>query len=175
MSSESNTTAGLGVPARAGAVPFFFVSVLLLVEFLDEILDGAHGAAWPLIRDDLGLTYTQIGVLLSVPTLAAALVEPVMGILGDVWRRRVLVLAGGVAFTLAVLATGLSYSFAVLLAASVLFYPASGAFVNFSQAALMDAAPARREQNMVRWTLAGTVGNVAGPLLVGAAVAYGVG
>lgn len=175
MSSESNTTAGLGVPARAGAVPFFFVSVLLLVEFLDEILDGAHGAAWPLIRDDLGLSYTEIGVLLSVPTLVSTFVEPVMGILGDVWRRRVLVLAGGVAFTLAVLATGLSYSFAALLAASVLFYPASGAFVNFSQAALMDAAPERRERNMVRWTLAGTLGNVAGPLLVGAAVAYGVG
>lgn len=174
MSSDSNPTY-LSVPARAARLPFFFVSVLLLVEFLDEILDGAGGAAWPLIRDDLGLTYTQVGILLSVPTFVSALIEPVLGILADVWRRRVLVLAGGVAFTLAVLAMGLSYSFAGLLAALVLFNPASGGFVNFSQAALMDAAPGRREQNMVRWTLAGTLGNVAGPLLVGAAVAYGVG
>lgn len=174
MSSESNT-AGLCVPARAARLPLFFVSVLLLVEFLDEILDGARGAAWPMIRDDLRLSYTEIGVLLTVPTLVSTLVEPVLGILADVWRRRVLVLAGGVAFTLAVLSIGLSYSFAGLLLATVLFYPASGGFVNFSQAALMDAAPDERERNMVRWSLAGTLGNVAGPLLVGAAVAYGFG
>ena len=178
MSSESNPTYVSSLrpaPRRAGRLPLFFVSVLLLVEFLDEIMDGVSGAAWPLIRDDLRLSYAEVGVLLSVPSLVATFVEPVLGILADVWRRRPLVLAGGVAFTLAVLSTGLSYSFGALLLASVLFYPASGAFVNFSQAALMDAAPARREQNMVRWTLAGTVGNLVGPLLVGAAVAYGVG
>lgn len=174
MSSGSNP-ASLRLPARAARLPLFFVFTLLLVEFLDEILDGAHGAAWPMIRDDLALSYTEIGVLLTVPTLVSAVVEPVLGILADVWRRRVLVLAGGFAFALAVLCIGLSHSFAALLAATVLFFPASGGFVNFSQAALMDAAPGRRERNMVRWTMAGTLGNVAGPLLVGGAVAYGVG
>ncbi len=171
MSSESNPTYVSSLrpaPRRAGRLPLFFVSVLLLVEFLDEIMDGVSGAAWPFIRDDLRLSYAEVGVLLSVPSLVATFVEPVLGILADVWRRRALVLAGGVAFALSVLSVGLSYSFGALLLASVLFYPASGAFVNFSQAALMDAAPARREQNMVRWTLAGTVGNLVGPLLVGA-------
>ena len=178
MSSESNPTYVSSLrpaPRRAGRLPLFFVCVLLLVEFLDEIMDGVSGAAWPLIRDDLRLSYAEVGVLLSVPSLVATFVEPVLGILADVWRRRPLVLAGGVAFALSVLSVGLSHSFGALLLASVLFYPASGAFVNFSQAALMDAAPARREQNMVRWTLAGTVGNLVGPLLVGASVAYGVG
>jgi len=39
----------------------------------------------------------------------------------------------------------------------------------------MDAEPARREQNMARWTLSGTLGNFVGPVLVGACVAYGFG
>jgi FSR family fosmidomycin resistance protein-like MFS transporter len=94
----------------------------------------------------------------------------VLGILGDVWRRRALVLAGGIAFGVGTLLVGLSPSFAALLAAAVLSNPASGAFVGLSQATLMDAAPARREQNMARWALAGSVGNSIGPLTVGACV-----
>ena len=56
----------------------------------------------------------------------------------------------------------------VFLAALAVLDPASGAFVGLSQATLMDCAPAAREQNMARWTLAGGVGAVAGPLLLAA-------
>ena len=147
-----------------------FVLTLLAAEFLDELVFGVREAAWPLIRDDLRLSYTQVGVILSVPPLVGNLVEPALGILGDVWRRRALVLGGGVVFAAGTLLAGLSPGFAVLLAASVLSNPASGAFVGLSQATLMDAAPARREQNMARWALAGSVGNSAGPLVVGACV-----
>ena len=49
-----------------------------------------------MIRTDLHLTYVQIGVLFSVPAIAGHLVEPALGILGDVWDRRALLLGGGV-------------------------------------------------------------------------------
>ncbi|HEX8283564.1 MAG TPA: MFS transporter [Pyrinomonadaceae bacterium] len=147
-----------------------FVLTLLAVEFLDELVFGVREAAWPLIRDDLGLSYTQVGLILSVPPVVGNIVEPALGILGDVWRRRALVLAGGVAFAAGTLLVGASTSFALLLFASILSNPASGAFVGLSQATLMDAAPGRREQNMARWALAGSVGNSVGPLAVGACV-----
>ena len=174
MSSESNQIAG-GARAAACRLLLPLALTLLLVEFLDEIVDGVRGATWPLVRDDLRLTYTQLGVLMSVPAVVGTVLESGLFILADVWRRRVLVLAGGAAFALATLLTGLSYSFAALLFATALFSPASGAFVNLSQAALMDAAPARREQNMARWTLAGSLGNTAGPFAVAAAVGLGAG
>ncbi len=41
--------------------------ILLLIEFLDELVFGAGEAAWPLIRDDLALSYDQIGLLLGIP------------------------------------------------------------------------------------------------------------
>ena len=151
-----------------------FVFTLLAAEFLDELVFGVREAAWPLMRDDLRLSYTQVGVILSVPPIVGNVVEPALGILGDVWRRRALVLAGGVAFAAGTLLVGLSPGFAALLAASVLSNPASGAFVGLSQATLMDAAPARREQNMARWALAGSIGNSVGPLIVGACVWTGV-
>jgi FSR family fosmidomycin resistance protein-like MFS transporter len=174
MSSAQKTVA---TPRPGGARRglSLFVLTLLAAEFLDEVVFGLREAAWPLIRDDLRLSYTQVGVILSVPPIVGHLVEPLLGVLGDVWRRRALVLAGGVAFAAGTLLVGSSTSFALLLAASILSNPASGAFIGLSQATLMDAAPERREQNMARWALAGSVGNSVGPAAVGACVWAGAG
>jgi FSR family fosmidomycin resistance protein-like MFS transporter len=147
----------------------------LLIGFLDELVFGVGETAWPLIRTDLHLTYTQIGLLISLPGIIAAFIEPFIGILGDVWKRRALILGGGVFFTLSLALTAVSHSFLPLLISFILFYPASGAFVSLSQASLMDSAPDRHEQNMARWTLAGSLGNVFGPLLLGAFVYFGFG
>src|SRR2546423_14271950 len=106
---------------------FFFALMLLLVEFLDEFVFGVREAAWPLMRDDLHLSYTQVGVILSVPGVVGNLVEPSFGILGDVWRRRALVLAGGVVFAAGALFVGLGGGFAAGLPAWGFFQPASGA------------------------------------------------
>jgi FSR family fosmidomycin resistance protein-like MFS transporter len=73
-------------------------------------------------------------------------------------------------FTAMTLFIGMSRGFPVLLLAMMLINPASGLFVGLSQATLMDAAPARREQNMARWTLFGSLGNCVGPVALGACV-----
>src|SRR5947209_7944321 len=67
-----------------------FAFTLLAIEFLDEFVFGVREAAWPLIRDDLRLDYGQVGVLLGLPNFIANFIEPFLGILGDVWRRRAL-------------------------------------------------------------------------------------
>jgi MFS transporter, FSR family, fosmidomycin resistance protein len=136
---------------------------------------GAREAAWPLVRTDLGLSYTQIGLLLSVPSLVALVVEPVLGVVAVTWRRRALVLAGGAAFAIGLALVAGAPTFWVLLVAFSLLYPASGAFVSLSQASLMDLEPERREHNMARWTLAGAVGAVLGPVLLAGFVWAGLG
>lgn len=150
-----------------------FALTLLAIEFLDELVDGARQAAWPLIRQDLQLTYTEIGLLLSVPSLVGDLIEPPLYLLGDTRRRRALILGGGLSFALSLLLIASGQSFALLLFAFALFYPSSGAFVNLSQAALVDAEPARHEQSMARWAFAGSLGIVAGSLTLGAVVSTG--
>ncbi len=149
--------------------------IYLLIEFLDELVYGVGEAAWPFLRADLGLTYAQIGLALSLPGLLGNLVEPFIAILGDVWKRRVLILIGGVFFTFSLLFTSLSPSFVFLLFSFIIFYPSSGAFVSLSQATLMDSDPTRREHNMARWTFAGSLGVVLGPLLLGGAAFIGFG
>ncbi len=139
-------------------------------------MDGTRGAALPLIRYDLGLSYAQIGLLASVPLLAGGLIELPLGTLaGDGRRRRLAVLAGGLLFILSLAAVAGARSFVVLLCAFTAFYPASGAFVSLTQATLMDAWPDRQAQVMARWDLAGSAGAVAGPLLLTAVLAGGGG
>jgi FSR family fosmidomycin resistance protein-like MFS transporter len=149
--------------------------IFLLIEFLDELVFGVTDAAWPFIQTSLSLNYTQIGILLTVPGIVSTIVEPFLGILGDIWKRRLLILGGGVCFVLALLLTSLSMSFLLLLFAFCLFYPASGAFVSLSQATLMDSDPSRHDHNMARWTFAGSLGVTLGPpLLVGlSALSFG--
>ena len=149
--------------------------IYLLIELLDELVFGVNAAATPLFRDDLTLTYAQIGLLLSLPGLIANFIEPFMFILGDVWKRRLILLTGGILFALSLAITSVSYSFIVLLFSFILFYPASGMFVSLSQANLMDLNPSRHEQNMARWTFAGSLGVVLGPLLLSAILVLGFG
>ncbi len=146
------------------------------MEFADELADGAKGAALPLIRHDLGLSYAQLGLLASVPLLAGGALELPLGMLaGHGRRRRIFVLGGGVVFVLALAGAALAPSFVVLLAAFTVFYPASGAFVSLTQAGLMDAWPRRQPRVMARGELAGSAGAVAGPLLLAAVLAAGGG
>jgi FSR family fosmidomycin resistance protein-like MFS transporter len=150
--------------------------VALAVELADELADGAKGAALPLIRHDLGLSYGQIGLLASLPLLVGGLLELPLGVLaGQGKGRRRGVLGGGLIFALTLLGVAAARSFAALLCAFIAFYPASGAFVSLTQAELMDAQPGRQAQVMARWDLAGSTGAVAGPLLLTAVLASGGG
>lgn len=149
--------------------------IYLLIEFVDELVFGVGEVALPLMRDDINLSYTQIGLLLSLPGMIGALIEPFIGVLGDVWKRRLLIITGGILFTLSLFMTSTSYSFLFLLFSFMLFFPSSGAFVSLSQANLMDADTARHEQNMARWTFAGSLGVLTGPLLLGLFVYFGLG
>jgi FSR family fosmidomycin resistance protein-like MFS transporter len=145
----------------------------LLIEFLDELVFGVIESAKPTIRSDLLLTYTQIGMLSFIPGLVSSVVEPILGILGDVWRRKIIIVSGGILFGLSLLLTAISKQFQILLLSFVIFFPASGAFVTLSQANLMDSDPNRRNQNMARWTFAGSLGVVLGPLVLGVFIMCG--
>lgn len=146
----------------------------MCVEALDELVDGTKGAALPLIRADLHLSYAQLGLLIAVPLLVGSLLELPFGLVAGSGRRRSwLVLAGGLVLAASLVLVAFAGSFLVLLAGLVAFFPASGAFVSLTQAALMDAEPDRHQQRMAAWNLAGSAGAVAGPLLLAAVLIIG--
>ena len=138
---------------------------LLLIEFLDELIYGLREAAWPQIRTDLQLTYAEIGILLGLPGIASSLVEPFLGIFSDRGKRQILIIGGGILYALSLVITGISHTFLLLLLSFFLFYPSCGAIVSLSQTEMMDKQPNFRVKNMAKWSLAGSVGVVLGPLL----------
>lgn len=132
--------------------------------------------AWPFIRADLGLDYAQIGLLVGIPMAIGNVVEPVLGIAGDVGNRRAIVRAGGIGFACSALLIAISGGAVLpLLVALILFNPSSGAFVTLSQATLIDLDPRAEERAMARWVVAGTLGQLAGAGLLGLSVAGGAG
>jgi MFS transporter, FSR family, fosmidomycin resistance protein len=136
---------------------------------------GVREAAWPLIRRDLGLDYVAIGVLITVPDVVGSLVQPALGLLGDTGRRRAIVLTGGVIFAGSLVLVAAANGFALLLVAFAVLAPASGAFVSLAQATMMDGAPDGRDRAMALWVLAGSMGVVAGPLVLAGALHLGFG
>jgi len=127
------------------------------------------------MRDDLSLSYTDVGLALSIPSIVSLVVEPLLGVVAVTRHRRAVVLVGGGCFAGALALVASSPSVALLIAAFVVLHPASGAFVSLSQASLMDLQPERREHNMAHWTLAGAIGAVIGPLLLTTFVWTGLG
>ncbi len=145
------------------------------VEFLDEFIYGLQGAILPKLRDDLALTYTEVGLLFTIPGLIGIIGAPIIGLIGDTRYRKTLVVGGIVATAFGLLLTGIGQSFAIILLAFSILYVASDAYVNLPQATLIDLNPPRAEHTMARWTLIGSVGVMIAPLIVTALFFLGQG
>ncbi len=141
------------------------VVALYAIELLDEFIYGLHGAALPYLKTDLDLTYTQIGLLFTLPGLVAIFAEPIIGLLGDTKHRRALMLGGLVATALSLFLVGVGQTYLVILFAFVIMASASGAYVNLAQATLIDRDLNRSAPTMARWTLLGAIGVAASPLI----------
>jgi FSR family fosmidomycin resistance protein-like MFS transporter len=140
--------------------------LFLLIEFFDELNYGVENAAMPAIRTDLGLSYVQVGLLLGLPGILNTFIEPVLMLLGDTRFRKHIMLGGGLAIIISLVAIAGTRSFPLVLLGMVIGFPASGAFVSLSQATLIDLNPGREPQMMARWTVAGSVANLIGPLVL---------
>jgi len=149
--------------------------LFMLIEFFDELNYGVGNAALPAIRTDLGISYIQVGLLLGLPGILNTFIEPVLMLLGDTRFRKHIMLGGGLAIILSLVAIAGTRSFPWVLLGMVIGFPASGAFVSLSQATLMDQNPGREPQMMARWTVAGSVANLIGPLVLAGGFALGFG
>jgi FSR family fosmidomycin resistance protein-like MFS transporter len=152
-----------------------FITILfLLIEFFDELHYGVMNAALPWLRTELSLSYEQVGLLLGLPSIIGTFIEPVIMLLGDTSLRKRLILGGGIAVVTSLVLIAGAQAFLPVLVAMVISFPASGAFVTLAQATLMDLNPGREPHMMARWTVAGSLGNLLGPLLLAGIFAVGL-
>ncbi|HLL80469.1 MAG TPA: MFS transporter [Ktedonobacteraceae bacterium] len=153
----------------------FLRLTLINMGLLDELLTGFPTVGLPLVHEQLGLSYEQIGLLFSIGAIVSAVIEPPMFLLADRGSKRPWVIGGFVVLVLAFLLAGSVPTFFVLALSFALFYPAVGAAVSLSQAVLIDLAPQQSARTMTRWTLLSGIGDLLSPLAVTTILSLGLG
>jgi FSR family fosmidomycin resistance protein-like MFS transporter len=159
----------------ANASPLFAIIILYGVELLDEFIYGLQSAVLPHIKSDLALTYTQVGLLFSIPGFIGIISDPIVGLLADTRHRRALVIGGITATALGLFLVAIGNSFALILLAFSILFIASTGYVSLTQATLIDRDPSRAEQTMARWVFWGSIGVMIAPLIVTALFYFGYG
>jgi MFS family permease len=141
-------------------------AILLSYGLFDEIISGLPVVGLPLLRDYLGLSYEQIGLLFATGSCSAMILEPLINVLSDHHSKRWWILGGLLCLIGSFALAAFTSAYLVLLLVFALYYPAIGTAVGLAEAALIDADPARGIATMTRWTLLASIGDILAPLLI---------
>lgn len=159
---------------RAPGVSDRAVRLGLLGRFTDELFSGLFDVLMPSIRRSLGFSYAQIGVLSLVLSYVAAVVEPIHGLLIDVWQRHRMLAWGAAGTGISVVVMGIAPSYFVLLAGFAIYGLASGPLAHTADVVLVEAHPDAPGRIYARATLLDTAGALLGPVLVTAGIWAGL-
>ena len=66
-----------------GKITFSILIALSLSHCLNDLLQSVLSASYPLFKDDLGLSFAQIGLITLVYQLSASVFQPITGIFFD--------------------------------------------------------------------------------------------
>ena len=103
-------------------------SFFTYTHFSHDLCAGLLTALLPLIKEGLGLTYLQSGVLLSAYTITSGLSQIPGGWLGDRLRRSTIIAVGLGGIGLSTLAVGLSPSYYPMIAILVIMGILAGGY-----------------------------------------------
>ncbi|MEZ4318420.1 MAG: MFS transporter [Myxococcota bacterium] len=151
-------------PASGPPLGVFAAFVLLLAPAVDELCSAGPTVGAPDLRSDLDLSVTGLfafGTL--IPVIASIVLEPAVLWLADGPWRRTILLASAAAWSLGYLTCAAAPGPWVLAAGLSATFIAGGIALGVARASLVAASP-DVEQALARWTLAASVGDLAGPL-----------
>ncbi|MCB0072740.1 MAG: MFS transporter, partial [Caldilineaceae bacterium] len=151
---------------RAADVTDRQAALAFSARFFDEFLGGMPDVLMPTIQRQLGLSLTQVALLAQVLNYVALVVEPVNGLLLDLWPRKWMMGLGALGVALAVILIGVAPTFALLLVAYALYGASTGPLAHSADVVLVEAYPTAPDRAYARATLIDTVGALLGPLLV---------
>jgi FSR family fosmidomycin resistance protein-like MFS transporter len=148
---------------------------LYSLTFVDEVVSTVPVLAVPLIRTELNLEYSQVGWLLGIGGLSAWLVEPAINAASDHWPKRRIMLISMLGLVVALALAGSSPTFSILLLAFLLMGATNGPILGMGLGFLIETNVDESLRTMTRWTLMAALGDLAGPALIAAAFAFGMG
>ena len=157
-----------------GKITFSILIALSLSHCLNDLLQSVVSAAYPLFKDDLGLSFAQIGLITLVYQLSASVFQPITGIIFDkypiAWSLPI-----GMSFTMVGL-TSLAFSDNLPWILLSVFLIGIGSSVLHPEASRITflASGGKRGLAQSLFQVGGNFGGSLGPLLVALLVApYG--
>ncbi|HTI15953.1 MAG TPA: MFS transporter [Dictyobacter sp.] len=151
-------------------LPFQISRIRLLLfatTLLIEMISAFPTIGLPLLRDQVHMNYTQIGVLFSVGALASMVLEPLVNVLSDLTvSKKYWVIGAMIVLAGAFLLAGLAHSFILLLVAFAFLYPANDIAEGVVQTSLVDHNPSKSTHTLTRLAYFGNMGDFLAPVTV---------
>jgi FSR family fosmidomycin resistance protein-like MFS transporter len=145
-----------------GSLPILVT--LSVCHLLNDLLQALLPAIYPILKDDFGLTFTEIGLITLTNQITASLLQPVVGFYTDRYPRPFSLFAG-MTFTLAgLLLLAFSQHYAVILAAAAVSGIGSSIFHPESSRIARLASGGRHGFAQSLFQTGGNVGTSLGPL-----------
>lgn len=153
------------IAQKAGSTSFSILLIVCLCHLLNDTMQSMLPAIYPLIKQEFGLTFAQIGLLTLALQITSSLMQPLVGIYADKhhhsWQLSV-----GMLFTLAgILLLASAHSFATILIAVSLMGCGSSVFHPQASQVAQAASGGRKGLAQSIFQVGGNGGYAIGPLL----------
>ncbi|MCS7464319.1 MFS transporter [Paenibacillus doosanensis] len=156
-------TAAKAAPVASTVFPIIFA--ISIVHLLNDSMQSTVSALFPILKDTLQLSYTQIGLIAFAMNMTASFLQPVVGLYADI-RPRPYILPVGVCFTLiGIIALALAPNFAVILLAVIAMGVGSAVFHPESSRVAYLAAGGKRGLAQSIFQVGGNIGSSLGPIM----------
>lgn len=169
--SNSTSPIDAGVPATtAPATVMQILGAVAFVHLLNDLIQAVLPAVYPMLKEQFGLSFTQVGLITLTFQCTASLLQPWIGLYTD--RRPIpFLLPIGMCFTLlGVLMLAVVSTFPTLLMAAALIGIGSSAFHPEASRVARMASGTRYGFAQSLFQVGGNAGSALGPLLAAAIV-----
>jgi FSR family fosmidomycin resistance protein-like MFS transporter len=139
---------------------------------LNDTIQSLLPALYPILKDELAINFTQVGLITLAFQLTASLLQPVIGLFTDRHPQPFSLAAGMVLSLGGVLLLSLAHTFAVVLAAAVLIGLGSSIFHPEASRVARLASGGRHGFAQSLFQVGGNAGSALGPLLASVVLAH---
>jgi hypothetical protein len=151
------------LPFQVSRVRLLLFGVALLI----QMISAFPSVGLPLLRDQVPLSYREVGLLFSAGAVSAMIIEPVVNVLSDLTASKKYWVIGATAvLPVAFLMASLAHSFVLLLFSFALLYPAHDIVDSTVQTALIDDEPSKSMRTLTRLAYFGNMGDFLAPVTI---------
>lgn len=161
--AASKTQAAPIASTASTVYPILFA--ISIVHLLNDTMQSTVSALFPILKDSMSLSFSQIGLIAFAMNITASLLQPVVGMFADI-RPRPYILPIGVCFTLlGIIMLSIAPNFAIVLLSVISIGIGSAVFHPESSRVAFLASGGKRGLSQSIFQVGGNIGSALGPIM----------